>query len=116
MPGNVEVPWVTYAFLSSNGSSAGLLLVFPHSTETISGSSRAAEAAPPLPTAPELAALPSPWQAQARAPRCVESYQGTRIIFYSSVQIIYYIKITFLKNEYFGNNSGSPAEAFFKVP
>lgn len=116
MPGHLKVPWVTWAFLSSNGSSAGLPLVFPHSTETISGSSQVAETAPLLPTAPALNALPSPWEAQARTPRCAESYQGTWIIFYSSVQIIYYIKITFLKNEYFGNNSGSPAEAFFKVP
>lgn len=68
------------------------------------------------PLSPRLTALPSPWEAQARTPRCAESYQGTWIIFYSSVQIIYYIKITFLKNEYFGNNSGSPVEAFFKVP
>lgn len=116
MPHHIEVPWVMWAFLSSNGSSAGLPLVLPHSTETISGGSQAAERTPLLPTAPTLAALPSPWQPQACAPRCAESYQGTRIIFYSSVQIIYYIKITFLKNEYFGNNSGSPAEAFFKVP
>lgn len=104
------------AFLTSNGSSAGLPLVFPHSTETIRGGSWVAAMALLLPSAPELTALPSPWEAQARTPRCAESYQGTRIIFYSSVQIIYYIKITFLKNEYFGNNSGSPAEAFFKVP
>lgn len=103
-------------FLSGDGSSAGLPLVFSHSTETISGGSEATEMSPLLPAALELPALPSPWQAQACAPRCAESYQGTRIIFYSSVQIIYYIKITFLKNEYFGNNSGSPAEAFFKVP
>lgn len=89
-----------------------LPLVFSHSTEHPwqlpcgrDGSS-----------APELSTFPSPQQAQARTPCCAESYQGTRIIFYSSVQIIYYIKITFLKNEYFGNNSGSPAEAFFKVP
>lgn len=88
----------------------GLPFVFSHSTE---------HQCPPRllcshhPTAPHA---PSPWQARPRTPRCAESYQGTQIIFYSSVQIIYYIKITFLKNEYFGNNSGSPAEAFFKVP
>lgn len=67
-----------------------------------------------LPELPQPRAR-SPREAQP-APLAVRSYQGTRIIFYSSVQIIYYIKITFLKNEYFGNNSGSPAEAFFKVP
>lgn len=103
-------------FLSSDASSAGFPLVFSHSTETISGGFEATEVSHVLPAALELPALPSPWQTQARTPRCAESYQGTRIIFYSSVQIIYYIKITFLKNEYFGNNSGSPAEAFFKVP
>lgn len=35
--GHVEVPWVTWAFLGSNGSSTDVPRVFPHNTETITG-------------------------------------------------------------------------------